>query len=117
MSYNDSIAIRAGADLSGSQYLCIEIDGTIGGSVVGAVGILDNKPGSGEDATVVYAGRQKFTAGAAVTAGTPLNVNSDGYCVDAASGDPTCGRCEIAANSGSVTYGLFNFASVGIAAE
>lgn len=116
MSYNDTISVRAGADLTSSQYLAMEIDGTLGGSVKGASGILGNKPASGEDATLIYQGRSKFRAGGTVAAGNQLGVNSTGYFVAATSGDLTCGRCEIAASSGSITHGIFNFAVVGYVA-
>lgn len=116
MSYNDTLAVRAGADLRTKQYMAVEIDGTVAGSSVAAAGLLGNKPNNGEDATVVYQGRSKFVAGGTVAAGNTLGVNSTGYIVAVTSGDPTIGRCEIAANSGSVTHGVFNFAGVGYVA-
>jgi hypothetical protein len=117
MSYNDTIAIRASADLSTLQYMAIEIDGSgVAGSSVAAAGILANKPASGEDATLIYQGRSKFKAGGTVAVGNLLNVNSTGFFVAATSGDPTVGRCEVAASSGSMAHGIFNFAGVGYVA-
>lgn len=113
MSYNDTISVRAGADLTGSQYLAMEIDGTVAGSALAAVGILGNKPASGEDATIVYQGRSKFVAGGTVAAGGPLAVNSTGFFTAATSTDQVVGTCEIAASSGSITHGIFNFAALG----
>lgn len=113
MAYNETIAVRAGADLRTKQYFACEIDGTVAGSVVGAAGILANKPNNGEDATLVYQGRTKFIAGGAVTAGGPLAINSTGYFTAATSTDQVAGTCEVAASSGSIGHGVFNFAALG----
>jgi hypothetical protein len=113
MSYNETIAVRAGADLRTKQYFACEIDGTLASNAVNATGILANKPNNGEDATLVYQGRSKFIAGGTVAAGNPLTVNATGYFTAATSTDQVVGTCEIAASSGSITHGVFNFAALG----
>jgi hypothetical protein len=113
MSYNETISVRAGADLRAKQYFAVEIDGTLSGAPLVTAGILANKPNNGEDATIVYAGRSKFRAGGTVTAGGLLTVNSTGYFTAASSTNQVVGKCEIAANSGSITHGIFNFANAG----
>lgn len=113
MSYNDGITVDAGADLQAFQYRAIAIGGTLA-TGLNARGILQNKPDSGEDATLVYQGRSKFQAGGAITVGARLTVTSGGFMTVAASGDQAVGFCEDAAvSSGSYGHGVFNFASAG----
>ena len=116
MSYNQAIGVDAAADLSAKQYLAVGVDGNIAGTVLVAFGVLQNKPLSGEDASVVYAGRTKFKAGGAVTAGAMVGVNSTGYGVVVTSGSPNIGKAITAAGSGGVFQAIVNFASVGATA-
>lgn len=94
------LTVTAGADLSGSQYLAVEIAGTIAGTTGRAAGILQNKPQSGEAATLAYDGRMKGKAALALALGTAVGVNSDGWLTSVASGTPFIGRTLAAANSG-----------------
>lgn len=112
MSYNDKIGIRAGADLSGKQYMAIAVGGTVAGSEAAAFGVLCNKPQSGEDASVAIAGRVKVKAGAALTAGALLGVNATGYFVPVNSGFTSIGRAVNAVSSGGVTEAIVNFANI-----
>lgn len=73
--------VRAGADLSALQFKAMTVAGTLAGTSLAAFGILQNKPASGEDASIAYAGPMKALAGAAITGGAGLAVNSDGYIV------------------------------------
>jgi len=114
MSYQDCLGVRAGADLSGKQYMAIEVAGTVAGSEVAAFGVLQNKPKSGEDASLCYQGRTKVKAGGALTVGAQLGVNSTGYFVAVSSG-PSVGRAINAVASGGIADAVVGFAAVNIA--
>ncbi len=109
MEFN--ISVDAGADLSGnaSQYKAVAIGGTIAATNTGALGLLQNKPKSGEDAAVLVMGRSKYVAGAAVTIGARLIVTTSGYCIAAGSNQLAVGIAEFAASSGETARGIFNF--------
>lgn len=52
----------------------------------GAIGILQNKPDSGQAATVAVLGVSKAVTGAGVTAGVMLTTNGSGRAIDATTG-------------------------------
>jgi hypothetical protein len=112
--------VAAGADLSGAngQYRVLAIGGTLVGATPNALarGILQNKPKSGEDASLLVAGKSIFQAGAAITAGARLKVASGGFCLVANSGDAVVGWSEFAVASGAFSpqdCGHFDFATLG----
>lgn len=112
MSYQYSIPVSAGADLSsGKQYKAIAVGGTIAAANTATLGLLQNKPKSGEDATIAYAGRIKFVAGAAVAAGAGVMVTTSGYLITVVSGSLPCGKALEAVSSGGIGEGIFNFAN------
>ena len=111
MSYLDSIPVNAGEDISGAQYKAVEIDGTVAATPAVAVGLLQNKPKSGEDATLGYQGRSRYWAGAAVAAGAQLMVTTSGYLITVTSGSATCGRALGAVSSGGIGEAIVNFAA------
>lgn len=120
MSNQDIRHVLAGADLSGAngQYRVLVIGGTLAGATPNtlAVGILQNKPKSTEDAALLVRGSSKFQAGGTINAGNLLKVASGGFCVAAASGDMTVGRSWFAVSSGSISPGdggEFNFVAPG----
>ncbi len=108
--YNQQIGVDAAADHSGNQYKAIDAAGAIAGTVVAAMGVLQNKPKSGEDAALVYNGRTKMLAGGAVAVGNLVGVNSTGYFVAVGSGTLNIGQAYTAAGSGGVFHGIVNFA-------
>lgn len=59
---------------------------------VGAIGVLINKPNSGQSASIGCNGESKVVVGAAVTAGRALATNGSGRAVHAGSGDLVIGR-------------------------
>lgn len=92
----------AGADLSAKQFHAVKGDGTTEDSVVAAssqgedfIGILQNNPASGKDATVRLAGWSKAIAGSAnsgvIAAWSQVTVAADGRFEVAASGDKVIG--------------------------
>ena len=79
MSYNNSIPVDASKDLSGLEYHACQASGDVAGTLALAIGILQNKPQNGEDASLVYAGRTKMQSGGAITAGAMLTVAASGF--------------------------------------
>lgn len=81
-----TVTFVAGEDLSGKQFHGVKLDGSNENEVLAAdsanediVGILQNKPASGEEATVMISGRSKFHANGATSIGEYLTVaGSDG---------------------------------------
>ena len=114
MSYSNSIGVAATVDLSSLQWRAVAIGGTLAATAPVAIGILGNKPEIGDDAQVIYSGRSKFAAGAAVTAGAELTTTASGWFITATSGDRVVGLANITVVSGAVgADGLFNFATKG----
>ena len=111
MGYKESIPVVAGEDLSAAQYHAIEIDGTIAQNATTAIGMLQNKPESGEDAELAYSGRSRYRAGGAITTGGRLTCSASGWITAAGSGDDFFGRALSTVTSGSIGEGVFNFAS------
>ena len=112
MSYNEQIPVVAGADLSDDeQYKAIAVAGTIAATGATAMGLLQNKPKSGEDAALVYSGRSRYRGGAAVSAGAQLTVTTSGWLITATSGTAVIGKALTAISSGSIGEGIFDFAN------
>lgn len=109
----ETLTIASGADHSGGggQYKAVAIGGTIAAANTTAVGIMQNKPKSGEHMTVAWHGRMKAYAGGAINAGGAVKVTTSGYLVAVASGDGAVGKAVLAANSGSVFEFIGNFAT------
>ena len=111
MGYVYSIPVVAGADLStDQQFHALIIGGTIAPSGLTAFGILQNKPKSGEDATLAYAGRSRYRAGAAVAVGAKLMVTGSGWLITATSGSAFQGHALGAVSSGGIGEAIVNFA-------
>lgn len=107
-----SIAIAAGADLSARQYKVIAVGGTIAANNATALGVLLNKPKSGEAAQVAYAGHMKSHAGAAVTAGDELVVTTSGFLItNATSVSGIIGKAITAAASGALVEFVGDFST------
>ncbi len=107
----DSIPVEATEDLSAAQYHAIQIGGTLATTGVNAVGILQNNPASGKDATAGYARRSRYRAGAAVAAGAQLTVANSGWHITVTSGLNVIGMAMGAVSSGGIGEGIFNFAN------
>lgn len=81
------ISLAAGADLSGSQYHFVKesttADDTVILSTVGAsaIGVVQNKPTSGQAATVMLDGVSKVVAGGTVTRGDLIDSDANGAAV------------------------------------
>lgn len=83
-----TVSLPAGADLTTKQFLAIKVNSSGQAVVAGAgefaAGILQNKPNSGQAATVAYGGISKAIAGGNVTAGMTVAADATGKVVDAA---------------------------------
>ena len=108
--YGDDLGFPATSDLRTHQYKAVTIGGTIAGTNTVALGLLQNKPNTNEDASIRVSGRSKYRSGAAVTSGATLMCNSDGFLVAVGSGDLGCGQAFEGISSGSIGEGYFNFA-------
>lgn len=86
---------QAGADLSAVQYHVLEIDSNgfvsvasnDAGAAASIVGVLENKPDSGEMATVGYLGESKVKCGGSVTIHNWVTCGGSGLAATATSGD------------------------------
>lgn len=81
--------LTASADLSSSQFLFVKASGVGTVAVCAAstdapIGVLQNKPTSGQEAEIVNGGITKVVAGAAVTAGAEVMSNASGQAITAA---------------------------------
>ncbi len=93
-----SLTYEAAGDLTARQYHVVALSGTktiqlaTSATTHGLLGVLLDKPNTGEFAAVVHLGSTKAVAGGNVTAGVPVTVNSVGRVVNASSGNYVIGR-------------------------
>ncbi len=107
---HETVTIEAGADLSTMQHKAIIVGGTIAATSELAIGLLQNKPDtSGQQATVGYFGLMKAVAGGAISVNAVLMVTTSGFIITATSAGNCIGQALVAANSGDLFPGLFNF--------
>lgn len=113
----EAVTVSAGADMNTEafQFHAIALDdGLVAANGGEAGGILQNKPKSGEFATLYYLGESEYRAGAAVVKGARLAVAASGWISTVASGGFSVGRALAAVASGGVGRGVFNFANGGV---
>jgi len=106
-----TIGKPATADLSSAQYQAVGIGGTVVANNTLAHGILQNKPQSGEDMSILVSGLSRFKAGAAVSAGGRVIVTASGFIITATSGTFPVGYALEAVSSGGIGEGFFDFAN------
>ena len=95
---------------TGMPYKAITWGGNVASVGSGTAGLLETGAKSGQQITVGRDGEGKYIAAAAIVAGGLLAVTTSGYLGVPNSGDVVIGRnAEIAATSGSVSRGVFNF--------
>lgn len=81
-------ALNAAADLSAKQFLGVKVTADRAVNVVSAstdksIGILQNKPLSGQEAEITHNGVSKAIAGAAVTVGVEVMFDTNGKVIAA----------------------------------
>ncbi len=119
--------LSAAADLSGAsggekQYIVVRMAAAttvnicsevlVAGALKSPLGVLQNKPKSGEAASVAVMGLSKIRGGGTVTAGAFIAHNSSGMVVDAVSGDVVCGRALETATAANEIVTAFIFPPV-----
>jgi hypothetical protein len=100
----DTITVTASQDLTGHQYKPVDLAGGVGVTSLLSVGILQNKPNTGEHATLAYRGQMKAYAGAAVVSGALIGVTASGFMITV-TGSASVGYAKTTAASGD----LFEF--------
>jgi len=97
----ERLTLRAAADLQTFQYRIVRHSAADSCNVasdsgaafaVGAIGVLQNKPGANEAASVAYLGESKILAGGALTVGRLITTQGSGKAAHAGSGDIVVGR-------------------------
>lgn len=84
-----------------------------GGDQNETIGVLQNKPNSGQAAAIGFLGETKVVAGGTCTAGALLATNGNGRAIDATSGDFTVGMAlEAAAANGEVIRMLLRIPAI-----
>lgn len=106
---NSLIGKPAAQDLRTHQYKAVTIGGVVAATNTAAMGIQQNKPDNTEDLSILIAGRSRFRAGGAVTAGGAIKVVTSGWFEACASGDLACGKAFEAVSSGAIGEGHFDF--------
>lgn len=104
-----TLTLQAAADLRTQQYKIMRMvnAGTCNvaslATAFSMIGVLQNKPNSGQAATIAYGGEAKVVAPGVVAAGIPVTCDGSGQLTAAASGDMVIGRTlEASANAGEV---------------
>ena len=105
--------IIASVDLSSKQHLVVRVTGDVADNNNEAYGVLQNKPESGEHASVAVSGIMKAISGAAIAAGASLAVTNSGFLITATSGTGvSIGKNKnLAVGSGNTFTFLGNFAN------
>jgi hypothetical protein len=101
--------MTAAADLSGKQYHFVRGSAAFAtnqasdATASSVLGVLQNKPASGREATIAFMGGSKVVAGGAITANDIITTNSSGRAATVASGQMGLGRAfEAAAADGDI---------------
>lgn len=81
-NYTLKITLEAGADLSAAQYKFVKISSgkaiLCSGATDIPIGVLQNSPVSGGEASILVAGGTKLVAGAAINAGVVIGTSAAG---------------------------------------
>jgi hypothetical protein len=106
MSTKTYLSMVAREDLDTAQYKIVNVHDENGiklrvAAGAGVLGVLDNEPKSGENATVVVAGLTRCFAGATMGAGNWVTVTASGTATVATSGDYILGKSISGCASGS----------------
>jgi hypothetical protein len=108
----ENTTIQAAEDLDTLQYHAIALDDAkLANNGAEASGILQNKPKSGDHASIAYVGESRYAAGLAVTKGDKLTVTTSGWLIPATSGSTVVGKAVDTVTSGSYGNGIFSFAA------
>lgn len=91
----NSFSLPAGADLTGKQFHAVVVNSSGAAASAGAnalvAGMLQNKPNTGQPATIAYDGVSKAAIGATVAAGAKLTTDAAGKLVTATASQAVVG--------------------------
>ncbi len=104
----ETLTVTAGQDLTGHLFKAVTLAGTVAATTASAQGILRNKAGNGDHATLAYAGRMKAYVGAAVNSGAQLGVTTSGFLITV-TGSAYVGVALASASSGALIPFVGNF--------
>jgi hypothetical protein len=101
--WGQDVTVVAGADISGKQYLPVNLSGILATSDADFFGVLQNKPQAGEHATVRKLGFTKLYMPVSMGAGALVmqSASNSGFAAIATSGYLAFGEIVHAAGSGS----------------
>ena len=122
-TFSDVVArtMQVGVDARTNQYHIMRADAAgitdvasnPGGDANEVIGVLQNKPNSGQAATIAYLGETKVVAGGTASVNALLTTNGSGRAVDATSGDFVVGQAlEAAASDGETIRMLLRVPAV-----
>jgi len=100
-----TLTLKAAADLSAKRYFIMRqsAEGSCNMASLGTtsqvIGVLQNKPESGENATIADSGKSKVVAGAAIAQNLQVASDGTGRAVACGSGDMSIGRALQAAGA------------------
>lgn len=101
-----SFTLPAGADLSATPYVFLDVNGSglaVAAAAAGrTVGVLGNKPKAGESATIMANGICQVVASAAIAAGAGVQAAAGGQAVVLSAGVQLGIALEAASGAGSV---------------
>ena len=80
----ETLTVVASQDLTGHQFKAVDLSGGVGVNSLISVGILRNKPYTGDHATVAYKGQMKAYAGGAINSGAQVGVTASGFLISVA---------------------------------
>lgn len=102
-SVHKSPGLKAGADLTADQFKLIDLDangdGVLAGNGATVLGVLQNKPDSGQAAEVMELGTSKVLTGATFNEGDLLASDAAGKAVVATTGEITFGMAREASGA------------------
>lgn len=102
------VTVLAAADFRSGQYRACTLNSSGQAAVPSAgakiFGIVQNKPNTGEAATVVISGISKMEAGGVVAAGADVTTDASGRGVTAATGNTIAGNAVEAAGASGVYF-------------
>jgi hypothetical protein len=108
----DAYTLKADADLSAKQYHIVRQSAAKSCNLaslatdVTVAGVLQNKPQSGEHASVCDLGISKVVAGAVITQGKHVTCDTSGRAITVTSGDMAVGRALEAAGAAGDIIGV-----------
>jgi len=106
MANRTFISMTAGEDLSSGQYQLVYVDAANSvkqrnGKGAPGIGVLNNKPQSGEHASVVVMGMTRCKAGGTIAAGNWVTCSASGTGIAVSSGEYIFGKAITGVASGS----------------